>query len=114
MQTERLGQNRLSLRNSYVTGIGRPTTPWSGSTRRTRSRRSTNRLITPLTSRIPTIRPNTPNNRLACVFTAANPMNSIIAQYTSPVSEKSSDGLRRTGVVVGVADLGLNVADWEI
>jgi hypothetical protein len=63
-----------------VTVIGRPTLPWSGSTRRTLSRRSTLRLTTPLTSRIPIISPNTPNSRLAWLLMAARPMNIIIEQ----------------------------------
>jgi hypothetical protein len=80
MHRDRLGQNRFSLRNSYVTVMGRPTTPWSGRTRRMASLRRTKRLIKPLTSRMPTISPKTPNSRFACVFTAASPMNSIMAQ----------------------------------
>ena len=38
------------------------------------------RLITPATSKMPIINPNTPNKSEACEFIAASPMNIIIEQ----------------------------------
>src|SRR5688572_8455985 len=68
--------------------------------------------MTLLTISRPIINPNTPNSRLAWLFTAATPMNSIMAAKISPVTDTSRPLRLRTWVWVGVADCRLPIAEF--